>query len=55
MNIESGQLSIISYIPGGIGLILSAFLVSLQWALLNLSANDKRLFLDTGELYSDVL
>ena len=29
MNIESGQLSIISYIPGGIGLILSAFLVSI--------------------------
>ena len=29
MNIESGQLSIISYIPGGLGLILSAFLVSI--------------------------
>ncbi len=29
MNIESGQLTIISYIPGGIGLILSAFLVSI--------------------------
>ena len=29
MNIESGQLSIISYIPGGIGLIVSAFLVSI--------------------------
>ena len=29
MNVESGQLSIISYIPGGLGLILSAFLVSI--------------------------
>ena len=29
MNIEADQLSIISYIPGGIGLILSAFLVSI--------------------------
>ena len=29
MNIERGQLSIISYIPGGIGLIVSAFLVSI--------------------------
>ncbi len=29
MNMERGQLSIISYIPGGIGLILSAFLVSI--------------------------
>ena len=29
MNLEADQLSIISYIPGGIGLILSAFLVSI--------------------------
>ena len=29
MDIEADQLSIISYIPGGIGLILSAFLVSI--------------------------
>ena len=29
MNMERGQLSIISYIPGGIGLIVSAFLVSI--------------------------
>ena len=29
MNIERGQLSLISYIPGGIGLIVSAFLVSI--------------------------
>ena len=29
MNMERGQLSLISYIPGGIGLIVSAFLVSI--------------------------
>jgi len=29
MNLEADQVSIISYIPGGIGLILSAFLVSI--------------------------
>ena len=44
MNLEADQLSIISYIPGGIGLILSAFLVSITMGAAEFKRERQKIF-----------